>query len=86
MLYLSLALLPVLPKDKLTEVRVVDQSVVVHLVGHVDHLLLAGVEAESLHGIKSILWTMNDLVSILIITLYIVVYLKRPTVNFQIEN
>ena len=48
-------LLPVLPQDNLAEVRVVDQSVHVDLVGHVDHLLLPGIEAKSLHRIKSVL-------------------------------
>ena len=48
-------LLPVLPQDNLAEVRVVDQSVNIHLVGHVDHLLLTRIEAQSFHGIKSIL-------------------------------
>ena len=72
-------------EPSLTEIWIVDQSIDIDLVSHVDHLLLAGVEAESLHGIKSIL-TMNYTVSKLIINFYIVVYLKRPTVNFQIEN
>ena len=48
-------LLSVLPQDDLAEVRVVDQSVNIDLVGHVDHLLLAGIEAERLHGIESVL-------------------------------
>ena len=42
-------------EPSLTEVWIVDQSIDIDLVSHVDHLLLAGVEAESLHGIKSIL-------------------------------
>ena len=48
-------LLPVLPQDNLAEVRVVDQSVNVDLIGHVDHLLLTRVQAEGFHGIKSVL-------------------------------
>ena len=44
-------------EPSLTEVWIVDQSIDIDLVSHVDHLLLAGVEAESLHGIKSILKT-----------------------------
>ena len=47
--------LPVLPQDNLAEVRVVDQSVHIDLIGHVDHLLLTGIEAESLHRIKGVL-------------------------------
>ena len=50
-----LVLLAVLPEDELAEVRVVDEAVDADLVGHVDHLLLAGIEAERLHGIKSVL-------------------------------
>ena len=48
-------LLPVLPQDNLAEVRVVDQSVNIDLIGHVDHLLLTGIQAESLHRIKGVL-------------------------------
>ena len=48
-------LLPVLPQDNLAEVRVVDQSVNIDLIGHVDHLLLTRVQAQSFHGIKSVL-------------------------------
>ena len=48
-------LLSVLPQDDLAEVRVVDQSVNVDLVGHVDHLLFLWIQAESLHRIKSVL-------------------------------
>ena len=52
-------LLSVLPQDDLAEVRVVDQSVNIDLVGHVDHLLFTGIQAESLHGIKSVLKEYN---------------------------
>ena len=48
-------LLPILSQDDLAEIRIVDQSVNIDLVGHVDHLLLAGIEAERLHSIESVL-------------------------------
>ena len=48
-------LLPVLPQDNLAEVRVVDQAVNIDLVGHVDHLLLTGIQAQSLHSIEGVL-------------------------------
>ena len=51
----SLVLLPILPQYELAEVWVVDQSVIVDLVGHVYHLLLPGIQTQSLHGIQGIL-------------------------------
>ena len=48
-------LLPVLPQDNLAEVRVVDQSVNIDLIGHVDHLLFTGIQAKSLHCIICVL-------------------------------
>ena len=48
-------LLPVLSQNDLTEVWIVDKTVHVDLVGHIDHLLFPGIEAESLHGIKRVL-------------------------------
>ena len=48
-------LLAVLPEDELAEVRVVDEAVDADLVGHVDHLLLPGVQTQGLHSVQSIL-------------------------------
>ena len=50
-----LVLLAVLPEDELAEVRVVDEAVDADLVGHVDHLLLPGVQTQGLHSVQSIL-------------------------------
>ena len=38
-------LFPVLPQDNLAEVRIVDQTVNIDLIGHVDHLLLTRIQA-----------------------------------------
>ena len=38
-------LFPVLPQDNLAEVRIVDQTVNIDFIGHVDHLLLTRIQA-----------------------------------------
>ena len=50
-----LVLLPVLPQDEFAELRIVDEAVDTDLIGHVNHLLLARVQTQSLHCVQSIL-------------------------------
>ena len=44
-----------LPEDEFTELRIVDEAIDADLIGHVDHLLLARIEAQSLHRVQSVL-------------------------------
>ena len=50
-----LVLLPVLPQDEFAELRIVDEAIDTDLVGHVNHLLLARVQTQSLHCVQSVL-------------------------------
>ena len=50
-----LVLLPVLPEDEFTELRVVDQAVDTDLVGHVNHFLFTRIQTQRLHSVQSVL-------------------------------
>ena len=47
--------LSILPENQFTEVWVINKTIDVDLIGHVDHLLLSRVQAQSFHRIQSIL-------------------------------